>query len=72
MPFSRYLPQRWQYDIDVILEKSKVLLVDKIYIILLYVVDFNLNNRYVGRDMMHKVEKIYFLVQEEYRSQKKN
>ena len=51
------IPHRWQQDINVMLEKKKVnFRADKLRSIPLYDADFNLNNKYTGRDMMRKAE----------------
>ena len=60
-----YSPQRWQNGIHVILENKKGdLRADKLRIILLFEADFNLNNKYVGRDMTKIAEKAKLLAKE--------
>ena len=44
--------------------------VDNLRTILLYEADFNMNNKYLGQDMMQKVEAGKMLVKEQYRSRK--
>ena len=59
IPFlSGYSPRRWQNGINVMLEKKKGnFRVDKLRTILLFEADFNLNNKYIGRNMMSTAEK---------------
>ena len=73
IPFmSGYSPKRWKQGINVMIEKSKGnFRVDKLRTILLYEADFNLNNKYIGRDMMFKAEKAKILAKEQYGSRKK-
>ena len=54
------------------IEKKKgVFKVDKLRTILLYEADFNMNNKYVGRDMMYKAEAAQLLAKEQYGSRKR-
>ena len=45
--------------------------VDKLRAIILFETDFNLNNEYIGRDMMSKAEKVLILAKEQYGSRKR-
>ena len=73
IPFlSDYLPKRSRHEIDVSLEKSKGnCRIDKLRKILLYEVNFNTNNKYMGRDTMKTVEKGKILAKEQYGSRKR-
>ena len=73
IPFlSDYSLKRWQQGINVIIDKSKVnYRVDKLRTILLYEADFNMNNKYIGKDMIQKAEKCKVLAREQYVSRQK-
>ena len=73
IPFmSGYSPGRWKQGINVMIEKQKGnFRVEKLRTILLYEADFNLNNKYIGRDMMEKAEKGKVLAKEQYGSRKR-
>ena len=73
IPFlSGYSPKRWRHGINVLLEKSKGnCRIDKLRKILLYEADFNMNNKYLGRDMMKCAEKGKMLAKEQYGSRKR-
>ena len=69
---SGYSPSRWQQGINVMIEKKKGnYRVDRLRTILLYEADFNMNNKYLGRDMMQQAEKRKILANEQYGSRKK-
>ena len=59
IPFlSGYSTKQWRHGINVLLENSKGnCRIDRLRKILLYEADFNLNNKYFGRDMMKTAEK---------------
>ena len=66
---SGYLIKRWQREINVILEKLKGnCRMDKLRTIFLYDADFNLMNKYVGRNTMGKAERALYLAKEQYGS----
>jgi len=44
--------------------------VDKLWIIVLFKADFNMNNKWIGRAIMYKAEKLKSLAPENYGSQK--
>ena len=73
IPFlSDYSLKRWQQGINVIIDKSKVnYRVDKLRTILLYEADFNMNKKYLGKDMMQKAEKCKVLSREQYGGRQK-
>lgn len=72
VPFiSGYSPKHWKPGINVMLEQAKDnFRVNKLLIFVLYKADFNLNNMYIGRDMMYKAEKKGILAKEQYGSRK--
>ena len=73
IPFlSGYSPKRWQHGINVMIKKVKGdYRVDKLRTILLYEADFNMNNKYLGKEMMKTAEQRKILAPEQYGSRKK-
>ena len=66
-----YSPRRWQYGVNVMLEKEKGnARVDRLRTILLYEADFNFNNSMLGKNMMRSGEKLGTLAREQYGSRK--
>ena len=57
-------PRRWRKGINMIEKKKDTLKMDKLRTILLYEVDFNMNNEYMGRDMMYKAEVAHLMAEE--------
>ena len=47
-------------------KKKGNLRADKLQTVSLFDADFNLNNKYIGRDMMSKAEKALILAKEQY------
>lgn len=69
---SGYPLTRWHFCIDFfMLKKPGNYNIDKLYIILLYEVDFNMMNKQVGRLMMRYGEANGVLAPEQYGSRKK-
>ena len=66
---SGYSPTRWQYGVNVMLEKEEGnARVDRLRTILLYESDFNFNNSMMGRNMMKSAEQSDTIAREQYGS----
>jgi len=66
-----YSPKPWQQGLNVMLEKTPGdFNMEKLCIILLFEVDFNANNKWLGRAVWFQVENFYLLAMEQYGSQK--
>ena len=64
-----YSPKRWQYGVNVMLEKEEGnAKVDRLRTILLYESDFNFNNKMIGKNMMQEAERSGTLAREQYGS----
>jgi len=66
-----FLYERWKTGLNIMIEKTTGdFNVEKLWIILLFEVDFNVNNKWVGRAIMYQVEQSQLLAKEQYGSRK--
>ena len=71
MPIATsYTPERWKKGLIMLQKQAGNLNVKKLRIIVLLEADFNMNNKWLGRAIMFKVEKAMELALEQYGSQK--
>jgi hypothetical protein len=72
IPFiTGHSPSSWQYGVNVMIQKkAKVDLVTKLCTITLTEVDFNFNNKYLGKQTIDHAERYNLLAKEQYGSRK--